>query len=105
MDIMQGDDYTFNIDLDTIDGRDVNGATVSKLEVMIDSLRKSYPESIKYDTVTNVFVIHLSQDDTFSLRPGKKLFQIRIKFKDGCVSGFKNLEEINVISSHSKLIL
>ena len=81
MDLIQGSTYILDLDL-TENGQPLNIDEIEKVQVILGTIEKSYPENITYEG--NKFIISLSQEDTFALQ-GTIKQQVRVKYKDGQV--------------------
>ena len=105
IEIMQGDEYDVDLGVKCLDGEQLSGDDVSKLEVCIGELSYIYPASMRYDDETGRFVLHLTQEDTFSMIPGTYTMQMRIKSLQKDVIGKWDLRQVRIIKSRSKVIL
>ncbi len=101
--MMQGDQYRVSLHL-TMNGEPVIGEVVENMEVMLGNLRKTKADgSITYDALEQVWLISLTQEDTFLLRGNVKV-TVRCKFGSGDVIG-ADLGMVNVLHSASKVVL
>ena len=94
--MMQGDSYGVAIDIFNAEKIAITAADVSDVEVTIGFIRKSYSTGgVTYEH--DRWLVHLAQEDTFSILPSKVKVQIRVKWPDGSVEGvdlgYKNIQE------------
>ena len=83
--LTQGSTYKLNVPL-TKDGTNIDIELVDIVEFMFQDIRKLYGSDgdVTYDNDNKVFIIPLSQKETFQLaEEGKISYQARIKYKDG----------------------
>ena len=85
--MMSGDSYRLPIVIETSAGP-ADPDTFSEIEFYIGNVRKTKCDGdIGYDQVRGVFLVDLSQEDTFRLR-GRSKMHLRCKFPGGDVIGF-----------------
>lgn len=102
--MMMGDSYKLPVEISIDDGTTATGETFEEIEFMIGGVRKTKTSGeITYDADDQVFLIPLTQQDTFSLLGNEKV-QIRLKFASGDVIGVE-LEPEYVAHSMSKEVL
>lgn len=83
--LTQGSTYKLNVPL-TKDGTNIDIELVDIVEFMFQDVRKlyGYDGDVTYDNDNKVFIIPLSQKETFQLNEeGRISYQARIKYKDG----------------------
>lgn len=83
--LTQGSTYKLNVPL-TKDGTNIDIELVDIVEFMFQDIRKLYGSNgdVTYDNENKVFVIPLSQDETFKLSGESQIeYQARIKYKNG----------------------
>ena len=103
--MMQGDSYGLPIEILNSEKAVVTPDDVSDVEITIGSLRKSYADGeVIFSTEAEKWVVPLTQEETFSLRPGRVRVQLRVKRKNGEVEGF-DLGSKNIFESISKEVL
>ena len=105
IEIMQGDEYDVQLSIKTREGEKITENDVDTLEISLNSLRWSFPESVNFDPDTGYFSLRITQQQSFSLPPGKNVLQMRIKTLDGNVYGVYELNPVNIIGSISKVVL
>lgn len=75
-----------------INGAEVPVEEVERAEFMVGSVRKLYPEEAVFDEESGCFQVPLTQEDTFSLPEDEGVrFDVRVKFKGGCVIGTQKI--------------
>lgn len=85
--LKQGDEYVLPVKI-RINGTDLPVEDVERVEFMTGSVRKTYPEEAAYDAESGFFHVRLTQEDTLSLPEDEGVrFDVRVKFKGGCVIG------------------
>ena len=99
----QGNTYTLAIELQDDIGSVIDIDLVDKVEFVFGSVRKMYPEDVKFDRELGQFIVGLTQLDTFKLDRVVSC-QARIKFKDESVTGTAITREV-VYESISKEVL
>lgn len=83
--LTQGSTYKLNVPL-TKDGTNIDIELVDIVEFMFQDIRKLYGSDgdVTYDNDNKVFIIPLSQKETFQLNEeGRISYQARIKYKTG----------------------
>lgn len=103
MKLMQGDEINLLVKFTDNNGATITDKDVDVVEFMIDTIKKNYPDDCLYQD--EKFCVPLTQAETFTLYSGKCLLQARIKFTDGSVCGWKNIETLDVEYSNSKEVL
>ena len=103
--IMQGDAYPVMLTVRDGDGETLTPSDIRVLEVMIGSILKSYPESIRWEADAEKFAVPLTQEETLSLTPGVQAVQARALGVNGYVRGWRKCGEIAVTKSDSRNIL
>lgn len=107
--IKQGDAY--NLPVRVI----INGETVTEDDLaLLDSvefsagegIRKVYPEDATFDAENDVFLVPLTQEETFKLDEGECLpVDVRVKFLGGDVVGTKIMPKLRVLDALSEEVL
>lgn len=99
--LMQGDAYRLEFTLE-LDEAPLTEADVSKIELCIGALCKTYPDGgIDF---ADGWGVSLTQSETLALLPGWKRCQLRVKLTDGSVFG-QPVESIAVLEGLSREIL
>lgn len=102
--MLQGDAYGIPIEIRNEEGI-VTPADVSDVEITVSFYQKKYSAGqIRYDEDDNVWIVYLSQEETFRLRPLKVGIQLRVKWLDGSVEGV-DLGYQRIGESYSKEVL
>lgn len=100
---MTGDSFDLPIQISTNNGI-ANFSTFEDLEVMFGNVRKTISDNdITFDEKRQMFLIHLSQEETFQQKNPVEV-QIRAKFFDGEVIGI-SAGYVDVLKSTSKVVL
>ena len=103
--IKQGDQYPIPVSL-FFNDEIINPEDISAVEFVIGGYRKLYPGEVTYDSDENVFIVPLTQEETFSWEADSSVeFDIRIKFTGGSVVGLPRLINISVIDASSEEVL
>ena len=100
MNIMQGDAYKIPFILYN-DSTKITSDMVSKVEIVIGTMNKTWPEDIEYSE--GEFLFPLTQAESIAMQ-GKQPAQVRIKFTGGTVIGAR-LPPIDICDSRSKAVL
>lgn len=101
--MMMGDSYSLPIQLKTTEGI-ANFSTFEDLEIMFGNVRKTISNGeITYDDERQMFLVPLSQNETFRQKNPVEV-QARAKFFDGEVVGI-NLGLVDIQKSASKVVL
>ena len=103
--MMQGDSYGLMIEITTPEGVTVTAEDVSDVEITVGCFSKTFSNGeINYDEDEGVWVVPLTQEETFKLPVGKVKAQVRVVWDDGSVEGCP-LGELRVHESISKEVL
>lgn len=105
IDFMQGDSLPLDVDITDESGNDVPIDQIDKVEFMVGSVRKVYPDDAVFDDEKKCFTMTLSQADTLSLAAGRQIAQIRVKTVDGLVIGWQACCVVNVRKSNSNEVI
>ena len=101
--MMQGDSYGLRIEILNADGVAVTSDDVSDVEITIGFIRKTYANrEIVYSD--GLWIIPLTQEETFKLPATRVKAQARVVWNDGFVEG-ASLGEIRIYESISKVVL
>lgn len=101
--MMMGDAYRLPIQITTAAGV-ADLESFEELEVFFGDVRKTLSTGeVTYDNVRQVFLVPLSQKETFR-QQGVVEVQIRVKTFDGDVIG-ETIGEVDVLKSTSKVVL
>lgn len=100
--MVQGDSYQLKFSLKS-DGYSLDLTTIDSIEFCVGSITKLYPSVVTYDSIECVFLLPLTQQETFSFGTTEKI-QVRIKYLNGNVIG-SNKSNLNVQESISKVVL
>lgn len=103
MDMRQGDAYTLAVTLKDENGTALTPDDVSKVEISIGSVTKTYPDDVTYDSESGAFEMPISETDSHSMM-GILPTQVRVLFPSGEVSS-ATLGFMYVVASVSKSIL
>lgn len=103
--ILQGNTYYLEVQIYDEDDNLIVLDDIDTVEFCFGKkVTKMYPsESVEYNESDSKFIVHLSQEDTFSMTDDIE-YQFRVKYKDGQVKGTIPTW-INVTESISKEIL
>ena len=103
--MMQGDSYGLMTEITTPEGVTVTAEDVSDVEITVGFFNKTFSNGeIIFDDEEGVWVVPLTQEETFQLPVGKVKAQVRVVWEDGTVEG-SPLGEIRVHESVSKEVL
>lgn len=101
--MMTGDAYSVPLQIETSEGF-LTPDELEDIEVFIGSIRKTLQQGhITYDYDENVFLVNITQKETFRLK-GEEKVQARCKFTSGDVVGV-DFGTIDVTKSTSKVVL
>ncbi len=104
--IKQGDAYALPIRV-SVDGEPITAADlalIESVEFMVgEDIRKVYPQDVAFDSETGVFLVPLSQTETFALEDGDTVsLDVRVEFPGGDVIGTRTMEQIRVLDALSE---
>ena len=104
--IKQGDAYSIPVSI-TVDGDTVNAETIALIETVEfmvgEGIRKVYPGDVTFDYENSVFLVPVTQDETFALEDGDRIsFDVRVGFVGGDVVGTKVMQIIKVLDALSE---
>lgn len=85
MDIRQGDAYSLAVTLTDEDGTTLTPNDVSKVEISIGNLTKTFPGEVEYDSENGLFRMFITETDSHSMR-GILPTLVRVLFPTGYVS-------------------
>ncbi len=105
--LKQGDACALPVQL-TIDGETVTSGTldtISSVEFMVgESIRRTYPEDVTFDGENSLFLVPVTQEETFRLDEGETIaFDVRVGFAGGDVVGTKTMQRIKVLDALSEV--
>lgn len=100
--MMQGDSYGLPIEI-LRDGKAVTPEDVTNVEISVGSITKTYAKNKVYYS-NGMWIIPLSQEETFNLPAASVRVQARVMWATGGVTGV-DLGDIDVIDSISKEVL
>ena len=101
--MMSGDSYRLPIVIETSSGN-ADAESFAEIEFCIGNVRKTKSGGdIEYDSERGVFLVDLTQEDTFRLR-GRSKMHLRCKFYGGDVIGF-DLGTLDFTPSISREVL
>lgn len=101
--MMQGDSYGLKIEILNADGVAVTPDDISDVEITVGFIRKTYARGeIIYSD--GLWIIPLTQEETFKLPAARVKAQVRVVWSDGFVEG-ASLDEIRIHESISKVVL
>ena len=84
--MMQGDNYNIGLTISNNAGSIVTPSDIIDVEITINGLAKTYAAGELVYT-DGVWGYPVTQDDSFTLRPGAAKAQVRVKWADGTVEG------------------
>lgn len=104
--IKQGDAYALPIRV-SVDGEPItaDGLTmIESAEFMIsEDIRKVYPDDVVFDRENGVFLVPVTQGETFALEDGDTIqVDVRVEFHGGDVIGTKTMEQLRVLDALSE---
>lgn len=104
--IKQGDAYAVPVSI-TVDGESITAETLSLIdtvEFMVgEGIRKVYPGDVTFDYENSVFLVPVTQDETFALEDGDRIsMDIRVGFASGDVIGTKTMQQIKILDALSE---
>ena len=105
--IKQGDAYAVPVQI-IVDSEAVTADTLSMIETVEfmvgEEIRKVYPEEVTFDAENSVFLVPVTQDETFALEDGDRIsFDVRVGFVGGDVIGTKVMQKIKVLDALSEV--
>lgn len=103
--IKQGDAFSLPVAA-KLNGEYLNIADVDTVEFYIGDVRKLYPGDVTYDTDDSVFLVPLTQEETFRFPAnGSVAVDVRVKFVGGDVLGPKNMTYVPVFDARSEEVI
>lgn len=107
--IKQGDAYAIPVSV-SMDGErlvESDLGMVDSVEFMIsENIRKVYPDDVQFDNTNNVFLVPVTQTETFALEDGDTIqVDVRVEFNGGDVIGTKTMKKIKVLDALSEVEL
>lgn len=107
--IKQGDAYAIPVSL-RLDDEVVTEDSLDLIEtvefMISEEIRKVYPDDVSFDAENNVFLVPVTQEETFALEEGETIkVDLRVEFIDGDVIGTKTMEKIKVVDALSEVTL
>ena len=101
--IKRGDAYTIPIGL-TADGDAIAIEDVERVRFAFASpgrepLAKEYPGEVTYDSEDGTFLFPVTQEETYALRAGVLLYDVKVCFAGGDVIGLKPVGAITVVDA------
>ena len=107
--IKQGDAYAIPVRV-TLDGEPLAAADLAMIEsvefMVGEDIRKVYPEDVVFDDADGVFLVPVTQEETFALEDGETiLVDVRAAFSGGDVIGTETMEQIKVLDALSEVEL
>lgn len=103
--LKRGDEYVIPVKI-KVNGADLPAESVERAEFMTGSVRKLYPGEATFDGESGCFHVRLTQEDTFSLSEDEGVrFDVRVKFKGGCVIGTQKYTVAAVAAAESDKVL
>ena len=101
--MMQGDAYLLGISILNNAGMPVTPAEVADVEITIGHLKKKYSDAA-LSFRGGVWMLPLSQSETFGCLPAAPKAQVRVKWANGVIEG-KPLYGVRIDESISKEVL
>lgn len=103
--LKQGDEYYIGITAELNEKR-ISVGDVAVAEFCVGDIRKMYPGEVTYDNDLELFLIPVTQEETFQLTAGEAIpLDMRAKFKNGQVMGFKTLKYVTVYEALSREVI
>lgn len=104
--IKQGDAYALPIRV-SVDGEvltEQDLGLIQSVEFMVsENIRKVYPGDVAFDPENNLFLVPVTQTETFALEEGGTVqVDVRVEFSGGDVIGTKTMENIDVVDALSE---
>lgn len=105
--IKQGDAYAVPVQI-VVDSEAITAESLSLIdtvEFMVgEGIRKVYPGDVTFDDDNSVFLVPVTQDETFALEDGDRIsFDVRVGFAGGDVIGTKVMQKIKVLDALSEV--
>lgn len=101
--IKRGDAYLVPIAL-TLDGEPLTLDGVDLVEIIVGSLRKTYPGDVLWDEEAGKFLFPVEQAETFAMKTSVA-YDVRVKFSGGVVIGLPNPGLVNIGNALSREVL
>lgn len=105
----QGDAYALPVALKLDDAlvTESDLDMIESVEFMIsEDIRKVYPDDVTFDGENNMFLVPVTQAETFSLEDGSTIsVDVRVEFHGGEVIGTRTMEQIRVLDALSEVEL
>ena len=101
--IMQGDEYSIPIQIETESGV-AQRTQFAAVEITIGNLTKSFLKDFDYDSELEAFMFPITQEESFAFRSAIQPAQVRVRTHTGEVIGI-SLGDINIAESLSKAVL
>ena len=103
--LKRGDECVIPVKI-KVNGGNLPAGDVELAEFMTGSVRKVYPGEAAYDGESGCWLVPLTQEDTFSLPEDEGVrFDVRVKFKGGCVIGTQKVTVAAVSGSLSDRVI
>ena len=104
--IKQGDACAIPIRV-SIDGEPVTErdlVLIKSVEFMIsEDIRKVYPQDVLFDGESGIFLVPVTQKETFALEEGERVaVDVRVEFSGGDVIGTRTMEQLDVLDALSE---
>ena len=101
--IKQGDEYEIPFGI-TLDGAAVEQEDLAAVEVTVGChLRKTWPGAIDWDGEAGMWLLPLTQAETFAMSAGAELpVDVRVKTADGAVRGMQEAARLLVAPARSR---
>ncbi|MBQ6756519.1 MAG: hypothetical protein IJP43_06210 [Oscillospiraceae bacterium] len=102
--IKNGDAYSVPIEILNND-EPLDLSAVDKVEIVINRLRKVYPEDMTYDETEGVFLFPLTQEQTFAMKTSVSSLDVRVKLTTGDVIGIRDFIKFQIVPALSSEVL
>lgn len=102
--IKQGDAYKIPVEI-ILNGTVIAIADVERVEFMLGSIRKTYPENVEFDAGSGMFNLPLTQSESLGMPVGAVSLDIRVKFSGGDVQGLERPITIPVVDAVSEQVI
>lgn len=105
MNIKQGDAYSLPVTV-TVNGEAISTDVIDTAEFCIGGVRKLYPKEVTYSADDGLFMLPLTQSDTFSFEENNAVpLDIRVKLIGGAVIGTRIMMYLPVFEAISEEII
>lgn len=96
MKICQGDQYLIPITVKR-NGVVQTSSEIDRMEVIIGSIRKEYPENMEYHSSSQKFLFPLNEEESLTLPANVYDVMCRPLYSDGTIIGWKSAGSLQVV--------